>query len=218
MRQIVGSVIVILVVASLGVMGTFAHFVDTEVSQGNVYQAGILNLILSDGDPASQGDGIDHTWNIFLAFPHDSVSRSVHLTNFGTVGDYVDVEYVCTNSWHVSPPPDHPLHPKDAVLIVTGMTYARGTPDEETLVWVSDARWPDFGEYHFDPGRITDYNADGLISLDDLERQRIEFSPAPDAGPLDFRMSIQFEPQFGPYPDNEYQDVETDMTVIFTLR
>ena len=219
MKRVSLSVVVMLAVATLAVLGTYASFTDTERSTNNTCQAGILNLVLSDGDPSTLGDGVQSTWVMYMAFPHDSVSRAVQLTNFGTLGDFVDVEWVATNGWRVDPPPSRPLRPKDAVLMVTQMTYAEGTPDQETIVWV-DSGWPTTSgsNYHFDPARVTDWNSDGLISLDDLEKQRIEFAPAPDSAPLQFRITIQFEPQFGPYPDNEYQDVETNMTVIFTLR
>lgn len=218
MKQIALSVLILLAVASLAVLGTFASFVDTEVSPGNTYQAGSLDLVLSDGDPSTYGQGVQQTWNIFLAFPGDSVSRSVRLVNFGTVGDHVSVGCLCDNQWRLDPPPSDPLRPKDAVLIITEMTYAAGTPDEETIVWVDDIHWPEVGGYNFDAARITDYDGDGLISLDDLEKQAVEFRPAPNSGALGFRLSVQFEPQSGPYPDNEYQNIQTDMTVVFTLR
>jgi spore coat-associated protein N len=218
MKHVALSMIILVAVASLGLLGAYAGFVDTEVSSDNTIEAGTLDLVLSDGQPSGFGHGVQQTWNIYLAFPHDSVSRSVQLMNFGTVGDYVDVESISTNDWAVSPPPPRPLRPKDTVLIITEMTYAGGTAHEDTIVWVDDVTWPVGGAYHFDAGRITDYDGDGLISLDDLEKQTVEFSPAPNSGSLSFRMSVQFEPQFGPHPDNEYQDIETNTTVIFTLR
>jgi hypothetical protein len=219
MKHVALSMITLLAVASLGLLGAYAGFVDTEVSRENTVEAGTLDLVLSDGDPSGFGHGVQNTWSIYLAFPHDSVSRSVQLINFGTLGDYLDVQSQSTNDWRVVPPPPQPpLLPKDEVLIITDITYASGTPFEETIVWVDDMNWPDVGGYNFNAARITDFNLDGFISLDDLEKQTIEFTPAPDSGPTSFRMAVQFEPQFGPYPDNEYQDIETDTTVIFTLR
>ncbi|RLC96943.1 MAG: hypothetical protein DRI40_01690 [Chloroflexi bacterium] len=217
MKHIVLNTSVLLAVACIGLLGVYAGFVDTEVSRDNTVEAGALDLMLSNGEPSNLGHGVQNTWVIPEASPHDSVSRTVHLTNFGTLGEHLDIQSESTNAWTIDPPPAEPPPPKDAVLIVTAITYAAGTPYEQTIVWVDDIQWPAVGGYHFDPARITDFNGDGLISLDELEQQKIQFTPAPVSGSLDFLMAVQFEPQFGPYPADDYENVETNTTIIFSL-
>ncbi|GAI42300.1 unnamed protein product, partial [marine sediment metagenome] len=65
MRRVLLALITIIVVASLAAVGTYAGFIDTETSEGNILEAGTLDLFLENptGVGASLGHGVLRTWH-----------------------------------------------------------------------------------------------------------------------------------------------------------
>lgn len=111
MRQVLLALITIIVVASLAAVGTYAGFIDTETSEGNIWEAGTLDLFLEN--PTGVGDSLGHgvlrTWhyeNLLsgqLMEPGDVLSSYVKLKAFSTgEGSYVDILCVSVNSEPVS--------------------------------------------------------------------------------------------------------------------
>lgn len=77
MKSILLSVVVISALVVAGVGGTLAGFVDTEVSEGNLYQAGHLDLLIDgDNDPSS-------VFNITCGVPCTSADEWVEVENRG---------------------------------------------------------------------------------------------------------------------------------------
>ena len=78
MKNILLSVVVVATLVAAGVGGTFAGFVDTEVSEGNFYQAGISDLLVNGkNDPI--GPKLQYTHGA----PCKSVDFWVDLYNWG---------------------------------------------------------------------------------------------------------------------------------------
>ena len=111
MRQVLLALIIIIVVASLAAVGTYAGFIDTETSEGNFVEAGTLDLFLENptGVGASLGHGVLRTWHYEnpplgeLMEPGDVLSSYVKLKAFSTgEGSYVDILCVNVNSEPVS--------------------------------------------------------------------------------------------------------------------
>ena len=111
MRQVLLALIIIIVVASLAAVGTYAGFIDTETSEGNFVEAGTLDLFLENptGVGASLGHGVLRTWHYenltppeFME-PGDVLTSHVKLKAFSTgKGSYVDILCVNVNSEPVS--------------------------------------------------------------------------------------------------------------------
>ena len=115
MKNIILSVVVVSTLVVAGVGGTFAGFVDTEVSEGNFYQAGMLDLLVNGkNDPVgaklqfshgvpeiSQDFWIDlYSWsecqgaNVYMHFKHvDSIEFGTKL-HLGTEWVYDGVSSV----------------------------------------------------------------------------------------------------------------------------
>jgi len=89
MRNILLSLVVICALAAAGIGGTFAGFVDTEVSEGNFYQAGITDLLVDIGDGVWANDPLGATLQYTGGAPEKSVDFWVGLYNWakGQPGD-----------------------------------------------------------------------------------------------------------------------------------
>jgi len=61
-KKIVLSALAIVLAIGLAGAGAFAYFSDTETSTGNTFNAGTLELKISDGYPGEWGDGCSLTW------------------------------------------------------------------------------------------------------------------------------------------------------------
>lgn len=86
MKQILISLSIIGVTASLVIGGTIANFRDEERAIGNIFQAGIINLELNDGYPGPWGDGARYTWKTAPNWsPGDTISNTLHLRNDGNI-------------------------------------------------------------------------------------------------------------------------------------
>ena len=132
MKQALMAIIIIVTVGSLGVMGTYAGFVDTEVSEGNSVQAGSLELYLENptGIGESWGHSVKRTWHWEnlkptprLMEPGDVLSSLVKLHSFSTLeAECVDITCVTVNS---EPGDDEGIENIDEnyILLTTGLTW-----------------------------------------------------------------------------------------------
>ena len=236
MKEVLLAFSTIIAVAALGAMGTYANFVDTEVSENNTMQVGSLELQLGDTytypgvyswtyerdedfseDPL--GDSVEATWNYLDAYPGgmqpgDTLESRVYLRNWGTIeATSVDVNCVSVNYDQFGVPVDVP---KDAVMVINFLRYYN-TPLIEIVK-------TEAGIQYFDPAYINDYDGDGRITLRDWQLHGISnLDPPPLASAgcaLD--MKVVFDPPAAPphpyYRPGQYAGYKTNMTLIFTLR
>jgi predicted ribosomally synthesized peptide with SipW-like signal peptide len=131
MKSILLALIIIIVVASLAAAGTYASFVDTEVSEGNYVQATTLDLYLTNptGVGEQEGQGVKQTWYWELSStgqrmePGDSITSWVNLHSFGTgEADYVNIECVNVNT---EPSPDmmNTENPAENAILTAGIGW-----------------------------------------------------------------------------------------------
>jgi predicted ribosomally synthesized peptide with SipW-like signal peptide len=87
-KKILVSMMLVGLVAALAGAGLHAYFSDTETSTGNTFTAGTLNLKVGDTDPT--------TWKITISGlkPGDSGSRSVTVTNTGTLDGKLSISFI----------------------------------------------------------------------------------------------------------------------------
>ena len=237
MKQVVLSIMIIVTVGSLGVIGTYAGFVDTEVSEGNSFQTGSFDLILGDTYPYPGeypwryeldedfgedplGDSVSGTWHYNPGYtggmqPGDWLESRVKLMNFGTLGGTaLDIQCIPLN---FDTSLDDTDVPKDAVMVIEFLTYYNGPPIEIVKT--------DSGVQWWDTSYINDMDGDLRITLHDWELHGISgLSPPPLAGAA-LDMKVVFDPPpyaSGPtsiyYLADLYSGFKTNMTLIFTLR
>ena len=88
MKKILGLTIAFMLLISMGGIGTWAYFQDTETSTGNVLAAGTLDLKTDDVD------GVTQTLYAINLKPGDSVPGSIILGNTGSVaGSTLDLAF-----------------------------------------------------------------------------------------------------------------------------
>ena len=166
MRRVLLALITIIVVASLAAVGTYAGFIDTEISEGNTLEAGTLDLFLEN--PTGVGDSLEHgvlrTWHYEnqtppeLMEPGDVLTSHVKLKAFGTgEGDHVDIHCVNVNS--------EPVSDMDAENIA----------ENEILITYGNDRDDDVD------GRIDEDDIDGIDNDGD---GLIDEDPDPATGPV----------------------------------
>jgi predicted ribosomally synthesized peptide with SipW-like signal peptide len=233
MKQVLLSLTIIMVVASLGAAGTYAGFVDTEVVQGNKFQAGSLELQLGDTYPYPGeyswtfepdedygenplGGSVEATWHYFPGYsggmePGDHLTSRVYLRNWGTAeATSVDIECVNVNydlSMNVV------SVPKDAVMVIEYLKYWNNP--------LLDIVWTDGSGQHWNSSYIDDEDGDSRITLRDWQLHSITGldPPPPNGAALD--MKVVFDPptntQHPYYRADLYSGYKTNMTLIFTL-
>lgn len=213
MKQVLLALITIIAVASLGAVGTYAHFSDTETSAGNYLETGSLDLQLADTLPFPGGpwplepdegygedpigDSVTLTWDYELGYPNgmlpgDYLTSRVKLRNVGTIaGSSLHISCVNENS----APPGGPLD-KDTQMIIEELIYYNGPPVDLLALLKTEL------------GKDT-------ITLDDWESHPITgLTPPPLGGQACLDMTVRFDLAA---PDS-YQGCEVMMTLIFTLK
>lgn len=86
-KSIIGTIFVIGIIAVLMGAGTQAYFSDTETSTGNKFDAGTVDLELSDlNDGIVWSNGLTATWHATNWLPGDTHTDGLHVRNMGTVG------------------------------------------------------------------------------------------------------------------------------------
>ena len=206
MKQILVSVIVILAVASLATVGTFAHFSDTETSAGNYLETWNVNLTLADPDEDfgqdPLGESVQATWMLRGvptgdgALPGDMVTSYVILKSTDGANSHL-VHITCHNQ---NIDAQGGTSEKDKEMIITQMIYGC-----DSIIWGE--------ENSFDDYWIKDMDDDGQISLDELETQGIYGLSPPAVAGTTFTMTIKFDED----ATNEHVGDKTIMTLTFTM-
>lgn len=99
MNRLLMSFIAILLAAGLVGAGAFAYFSDTETSEDNTFNAGTMELKVTDGDPGEWGDGCSLTWVLSQIVPGadtpgvDEVTAFVTLKRLGSITpDHLEIQ------------------------------------------------------------------------------------------------------------------------------
>lgn len=228
MARVFLAIMTILAVVSLGIVGTYAGFVDTEVSPDNSIQASSLDLLLENPESIGEqwGQSVLRTWhweNLAppkLMEPGDSLTSEVYLKAVSTVvGHHVDITAAIVNyepdpdtdaenlreaEWvggPVDPTPNHGIFDKDTVMIITYLKYHTNEIISSEFVRKS--------------GYFTDTSGDGRISLAEFKAQGLHgLTPVPNAGTITFSMTVKFADD-DTY--NQYQGDGSIVTFIFLL-
>lgn len=207
MKKILSLILATLLVIG-GLAGTFAWFQDTETSTGNVFQAGTMDLKVSDWNEGF-GDGVTTTWTMSNMQPGATTVGpfSVLLQNSDSLAaNHVEISF------------SHSIN--EAINPVESDTNPNSTPGEM-------ARWIQItsGSYN-GVDLITilvDANGNGFLDMDDLTWP----ANAVEGGPLDnlvppppnsggtraFTMALRFNAG----ATNDIQGDILTTTVTFTL-
>jgi predicted ribosomally synthesized peptide with SipW-like signal peptide len=227
MKQILLALVVIVVVAALAGVGTYASFSDIETSTGNYLETGSLDLQLGDDAPIvirkdngieyppaiaegfgdePLGDSVTETWLLPGADVGDTVDSCVYVRNVGSLsgGDHLDIYCVTENIDFYGG-----ISNKDEMLVINNLIYRNGPGIP--LVWTTTA-----GQQYNYP-YISDSDTDGRITLHDLVLYGIRGLPVPSSDFTRLEMSITLDVPPGVEPD-QYQGDETRMTLIFNLQ
>lgn len=200
-RTLTLGLVTVLIASMFAGAGSFAYFSDTEISTGNVFAAGTLDLKIRDwanGEPWF--DGVTKTWTLSNMKPGHWVSGSVAFKNVGSIAsNHLEIacDYAITDpegpesDTQESTPADHLAD----YMIITEMTYYHNGVPINCLT------------------SLTDNDADG-IDLLELKQQGIDDLPPPDgAGDERIDMTIKFSEGAG----NDFQGDTFVLTMIFTL-
>jgi len=213
MRLLLASLMSIALVSVLVGAGTSAYLADSETSDVNTFETGVLNLYLTD-----YGD-VNHVWTMDNMIPGESITLGqLSIRNIGHMGaDHAELSFssVCTEPG------------MDAYLKVSSMWYSDGSHPPMQIVDFNGQALPIvmYGTDVIIDGvnsaiAIPDYNGNGYIDLQDLNHVSLDNLVAPKANsdPLstdhcDLNMLINFEFD----ASNNYQGDECIFTVEFTL-
>ncbi len=225
MKQIILALIVIVVVASLAGVGTYASFSDIEVSTDNYLVTGSLDLQLGDDAPVvirkdgtieypsaiaegigedPLGDSVTETWLLPSADVGDTVDSCVYVQNVGSEsGEQLNIY------WHINNIDfDGETSNKDEMLVINNLEYCNSS--RIPIVWTID------DTQHSDPNYIVDQDGDLRITLHDLELHGISGLPVPDNIFTRLEMRITFDVLPG-VDENQYQGDQTNMSMTFHL-
>ncbi len=227
MKQVLLALTVILVVAALAGVGTYASLSDIETSTGNYLETGDLDLQLGDDAPVVMrsdgtieyppaiaegfgedplGDSVEETWLLPGAEVGDTVDSCVYVRNMGSLsgGDHLDVYCTIENIDFYDG-----ISNKDEMLVINSLVYCNSL--RIPIVWTID------DIQYFDPIYIVDEDGDSRITLNDLELHGIPGLPVPDSIFTRLEMRVTFDILPG-VDHNDYQGDETRMTLTFHLQ
>jgi len=239
-KPVLSTIIVILAVASLGVVGTYAGFSDIETSRDNYIDTAELNLWLRNPDGIGEqwDESVLRTWHYEEKFPRDpnpndppwygrmqpgdSINSYVYLEAEGTfIGNHIDI--YCGNV-NEELDMDTPIENQRENELLNNPSPPiprdpnKGIYDKDTVMIITYMSYHTTviitSEYDFDTAFFTDTSGDGRISLDEFEAQGLqELTPVPDSGTITFSMNVKFAEDAG----DEYQGDRTNMTLMFAL-
>ena len=164
MKKILGLTIAFMLLISMGSIGTWAYFQDTETSTGNVLAAGTLDLKTNDVD------GVTQTLYAINLKPGDSVPGSITLKNTGSVaGSTLDLAFSYVENDDITNPINMTADETAAMIEIT--TLDLGGP---LLIYVSDG------------------NSNLYIDIQDLKNTIFPSQTGIDAsGTRDFTITVQ---------------------------
>ncbi len=187
MKRILGLTIAFMLLISMGGIGTWAYFQDTETSTGNVLAAGTLDLKTDDAD------GVTQTLYASNLKPGDIVPGSIALKNTGSVaGSSVDLVFTYGENDTSPNPSPMTADATAAVIEVTTLTL----------------------EGYDLLGGVSDGNSNLYIDIEDLKNANVSDPTGIDAsGTKAFIITVQLRADTS--GDFQYDGINITMT--FTL-
>ena len=187
MKKILGLTIAFMLLISMGGIGTWAYFQDTETSTGNVFAAGTLDLKTDDVD------GVTQTLYASNLKPGDNVSGSITLENTGSVaGSTLDLAFSYVESDSSPNPADMNADATAAVIELTTLDYGGSS-----LL-----------------GSVSDTNINDYKDVEDLKNANLTGRTGIDASATkDFTIEVQFRGDAG----HDFQSDGINITITFTL-
>ena len=191
MKKILGLTIAFMLLISMGGIGTWAYFQDTETSTGNVFAAGTLDLKTDDVD------GVTQTLYASNLKPGDSVSGSITLKNAGSVaGSTLDLAFTYEESDSSPNPVNKSADATAAVIEVTTLNY--GIVDLLLL-------------------DIFDYQSNGYTDIEDLKNDAdldlAGLTGIDASATKDFTITVQFRGD----ANHDFQSDGINISITFTL-
>jgi len=193
MKKILGSVVIIYLVAMLSIGATKAYFSNQGTSSGNTFSTGTLDLKLSDDNETVQ-DSVTATWTGTNLAPGIVVSGTLKLRNSGTIAaNHVEIGTANLVTEASSGPGTEETIKMDTVLEVTTLTF-----DGANLL-----------------NSLPDGNINGIKDLDDMEAYTFDSLALTDLDtdhPL--VMTVRFHPTMA---ENQHQGDSVVTTFTLTL-
>jgi len=233
MKRIIISLAFIAIILIIVIGGTVAYFSDVEISKGNAFSAGALDLKIRDQDER-YGNGVTATWQAKDAKPGDEWNFDIPfigLFNEGTLkANHLEItcdfsvieEKPCIESDTDCQTDKHP-EKMAKEMIITKAIY-RGTENGKSfcLNVLNGKKYTSFhptGRYCFGKilatstdWKIEDKDNDGKITFYDLKTDYLDNLPPPDEETF-YIMDVKFDETAG----NDFQKDTFDLTMIFTL-
>ena len=189
MKKILGLTIAFMLLISMGGIGTWAYFSDTETSTGNTFAAGTLDLTTNDANVVSQ------TLLATNMAPGDTVGpETITLKNTGSVtASSLDLSFTYIESDGSPNPTDMTAAATAAMVEVTTLNY--GGP---SIL-----------------GSISNTNATAWIDIQDLAAADLsgQSGIAASPGTKDFEIGVLLRTETG----NDFQADGITVTMTFTL-
>jgi len=187
MKKIMGLTIALMLLISMGGIGTWAYFQDTETSTGNVFAAGTLDLKTDDVD------GVTQTLYASNLKPGDNVSGSITLKNTGSVaGSTLDLAFSYVESDSSPNPADMSANATAAQMELTTLDYGGSS-----LL-----------------GSISDGNSNTYTDIEDLKNADLTGqSGINPSATEDFSITVQLRGDTG----GDFQSDGINITITFTL-
>lgn len=189
-KKVLGLVIVLLLIAGMSVIGTWAFFTEVEASSGNVFTAGTLDLKTDDQD------GVSQTMVATDIKPGDIVGPEIIvLKNVGSLASSnIDISFSYIENDFDSNPADMSADDTASFFIVTILEY-----DEADILT-----------------KVDDHNSNGYIDIFDLAAtSNLAGLPGIDSGATkNFKIAVQLSGDV----TGQYQSDGIDITMTFSLK
>jgi len=233
-KQVLLSLMAIGVMATLVSSATFAYFTDTEISTGNTFEAGTIDIYLTDGGPSA-----NYQWYVTDWKPGETpVPGEIRIFSMGkNKGDHLEIEFNTTlyeddDGTPESDPNDYTPGPEsdtnpDPVTGADGMDADIKIRDMYYRHWEngmpSDTQYLIDTNYQPTPLGVTyglhDTNSNGYMDLEDLETLGIDNIPPPelDDGSETTFMEFGFTASFNPDAGSDFQGDICLLDIIVTL-
>ena len=219
MKPVLSAMIVILAVASLAAVGTYAGFSDIETSRDNYFETAELNLRLKNPDSTGEqwDESVPRTWHYENKYPSsaptlapwygrmqpgNSINSYVYLEADGTfVGNHIDI--YCSNvNEELDLDTDIENERENELLGNPSPPIPRdpnqGIYDKDTVMIITYMKYHQTviisSEYVFDLAFFIDTSGDGRISLYEFQEKGLHgLTPVPnDEGKITFSMTVEF--------------------------
>jgi len=151
MKSVLGSVLVIGIVAAMMTAGTQSWYSDTETSVGNTFTAGTLDLNIDGGNTNTV------KFTVSNMAPGNQPRGTWNLMNVGTINGYLDLENITVTSYE-----NGCLEPEREAGDATYGNPGEGNGELQDVVYVTlfvdrdNSGWYSTGDYKFYDGKVGD--------------------------------------------------------------